>query len=86
MALGVFMKAANSLYFHRHLEFVFEFIPQIILLLALFGFMDMLIVVKWATDFDSMQGANPPSIITLMIQMCLNFGYSEGDLTPLIAY
>ena len=67
MALGVCMKAANSLYFKRYVEFIFEFIPQIVLLLALFGFMDLLIVVKWTTDYDSMVGASPPSVISMMI-------------------
>jgi len=52
MALGVTMKAYNSLYFKRYLEFWFEFVPQIILLLSLFGFMDMLIIVKWTTDYS----------------------------------
>lgn len=53
MALGVCMKALNSLYHKKTIDFIFEFIPQIILLLSLFGFMDLLIVVKWLTDWES---------------------------------
>jgi hypothetical protein len=34
------------------LEFWFEAVPQLILLLSLFGFMDILIVVKWLTDYS----------------------------------
>jgi hypothetical protein len=36
--------------------------------------MDMLIVIKWLTDFSAMEGAKPPSIIASMIVMCLGFG------------
>jgi V-type H+-transporting ATPase subunit a len=52
MSLGIFMKAFNSVHFKRGVDFWFEFIPQIVLLLALFGFMDLLIIVKWLTDFS----------------------------------
>jgi V-type H+-transporting ATPase subunit a len=71
MSLGIIMKAMNNVYFKKPIDFFFEFIPQIVLLLALFGFMDLLIIVKWLTEWDSMTGATPPSIITTMIVMCL---------------
>ena len=52
MSLGVLMKAFNSLYFNRTIDFVFEFLPQITLLWCLFGFMDLMIIVKWLTDYS----------------------------------
>lgn len=87
MALGLFMKALNSLKFRHSIDFLFEFIPQIILLFALFGFMDLLIILKWLTDYQSLEGAKPPSIITQMIVMSLNFGVQEKgrEETELIA-
>jgi V-type H+-transporting ATPase subunit a len=48
MSMGIIMKGFNSLYFKRLVDFFFEFIPQIIFLLALFGWMDILIIAKWA--------------------------------------
>jgi V-type H+-transporting ATPase subunit a len=80
MSLGILMKAANSIYFRKFIDFFFEFIPQIVLMLALFGYMDMLIIIKWLTDYDNGE-SNPPSIITSMINMFLNFGGIDG--TPL---
>ena len=74
MSFGVVMKGLNSLYFKRHIDFIFEFIPYLVLLVALFGFMDILIITKWLTDYSQMEGAKPPSIITSMIAMFLNFG------------
>ena len=47
MTLGVFVKATNSLYYKRYMEFVFEFIPQLIFMTLLFAYMDFLIIFKW---------------------------------------
>lgn len=68
------MKAFNSVEFKRPIDFIFEFLPQIVLLFALFGFMDLLIIVKWLTNYNEMVDAKPPSVITSMITMCLGFG------------
>ena len=52
MSLGIIMKGLNSIYFRKTIDFLFEFIPQIILLLALFGWMDILILAKWVEPKD----------------------------------
>lgn len=41
------MKGLNSLHFRNMLDFFFEFVPQFLLLFALFGWMDILIIAKW---------------------------------------
>ena len=75
MSLGIIMKGFNALHNKKPVDFYFEFLPQIIMLMALFGFMDLMIVIKWTTDYTLMApGQKPPSIITQMITMCLNFG------------
>jgi V-type H+-transporting ATPase subunit a len=73
MSLGIFMKALNAVYFRNHLDFIFEFIPQIILLMVLFGYMDWLIIAKWLSDFTHVE-SRAPSIISTMIGVFLNFG------------
>ena len=73
MTLGIYLKGTNAWYYGAYVDFFFEFLPQIVLMLALFGFMDYLIVVKWLTDFTQ----NPhtaPSIITVTIDMAMTFG------------
>ena len=52
MSVGVCLKLFNALYFRKFLEVVFEFIPQILFLVLLFGYMDMLIILKWLTDWE----------------------------------
>lgn len=51
MSLGVFMKGINAIHFRKWNDLVHEFIPQILLLWVLFGYMDTLIIIKWTTDY-----------------------------------
>ena len=83
MSLGITMKAFNSLYFGRIVEFFFEFIPQIVLLWSLFGFMNLLIVVKWLTNWEG-RTERAPGIISIMISMFLNQGAPNEDEDPLL--
>lgn len=73
MSLGILMKGFNAIHFGRPIEFVFEFIPQIILMSALFGYMDYLIIMKWLTNWTD-NTARAPGIISTMIGMFLKFG------------
>jgi V-type H+-transporting ATPase subunit a len=77
MSLGIFLKASNALYFKNYLDFFHEFIPQILLLWVLFGYMDVLIVIKWLTDYKGNEH-EAPSVITTMINMALNGGTVDG--------
>lgn len=89
MCMGVFLKLGNALYFRRKLEVVFEFIPQILFLGLLFGWMDFLIIYKWLTQWNceitSTEGFPnsgihcpedhpPPSIISTMMDIGLQVG------------
>ena len=71
MSIGILLKGLNSLYYRQYIDFCFEFLPQIIVLLALFGYMDALIIQKWLTDFSGREGY-APSVIATMIDMFLN--------------
>lgn len=80
MTLGIIMKGVNSKYFYNKLNLYFEFIPQLVLMLVTFGYMDLLIVIKWLTPYPNT--ADAPSIITIMIDMMLSGG--SVNETPLI--
>ena len=73
MSLGICMKAFNAVYFKNKIDFFFEFVPQIILITVLFGYMDLLIICKWLTDFTGKESM-APSVITTMIDMALSGG------------
>ena len=67
MCFGILMKGVNSIYFKAYLDFLFEFIPQLLFMLATFGYMCLAIVMKWVINWGD--GSNAPSIIALFINM-----------------
>ena len=77
MSIGICFKALNSIHFRKCLDLFFEFIPQIILMLVLFGYMNALIFVKWLTPWPDTSIA--PSIISYMIDMFLKIGAITGE-------
>eukprot|EP00918_Siedleckia_nematoides_P031802 GHVU01068827.1.p1 GENE.GHVU01068827.1~~GHVU01068827.1.p1 ORF type:complete len:663 (+),score=122.14 GHVU01068827.1:4033-6021(+) len=69
MTAGVIMKALNAIHERSGVDFVFEFLPQITLLLCLVGYMNVLIVWKWATPITPAKEA--ASLISTVINMCM---------------
>ena len=51
MVIGIVLKGLNAIFQKDFVEFTFIFFPQLILMLILFGYMDFLIFVKWATEY-----------------------------------
>jgi len=52
MTWGIILRGANAVYFKQSLDFVMEFLPMIIFDLALFGYMVVLIFVKWSINWE----------------------------------
>ena len=63
MTLGINLKGLNAIFNRSAIDFFFEFLPQLVFLLALFGFMDLLIILKWLTDYSGREH-DAPSVIT----------------------
>lgn len=55
-----------------------EFLPQITMMLGLFGLMDLMIVIKWNTNYKGIEN-KAPSIITTMVGLFLEGGKVEGQ-------
>jgi len=66
MAVGIMLKLFNSIYFNHQLDIYFEFLPQIIFLFCTFGYMCLLIFIKWTIAKPS-----SPLILIVMINMFL---------------
>ncbi|KAJ9537927.1 hypothetical protein OSB04_030660 [Centaurea solstitialis] len=49
MNLGIILSFFNALYFRNYLNVWFQFIPQMIFLNGLFGYLSLLIIAKWYT-------------------------------------
>ena len=84
MILGIFLKGLNGIYFNDSLDFICEFIPRIIFMCLLFGYMNCMIYIKWATDWSS-DTSKAPSIISQLLMIFLNQGSTgeEGHKLPL---
>ena len=83
MSLGIVLKGFNDAYHHRWVDFIFEFIPQLVMFLCLFGFMDLMVIVKWTTDYSD-DTSKAPAIINAMLNMAMNGGQpSAPHETPL---
>mmetsp|Transcript_7692 Transcript_7692/g.9249 ORF Transcript_7692/g.9249 Transcript_7692/m.9249 type:complete len:203 (+) Transcript_7692:1926-2534(+) len=83
MTLGIVLRGCNSWYFNKKLDLMFEVIPQLVILVAMFGYMDILIIMKWLTDWTGREG-KAPSIIQTMIAMFISFGATPEGTDPII--
>lgn len=73
MVLGILMKGVNNIHFRDPIAFFFEFLPQLVFMLASFGYMVFCIIFKWFQDYSE-DPDKAPSIISLFI----NFVSIEG--------
>jgi vacuolar-type H+-ATPase subunit I/STV1 len=52
MSMGIIIKGTNAIYFNKIPVLVFEVCTGLIILLGLFGWMDLLIISKWFISVD----------------------------------
>eukprot|EP00002_Diphylleia_rotans_P010624 TRINITY_DN2113_c0_g1_i1.p1 TRINITY_DN2113_c0_g1~~TRINITY_DN2113_c0_g1_i1.p1 ORF type:complete len:976 (+),score=169.35 TRINITY_DN2113_c0_g1_i1:58-2985(+) len=81
MVMGLGLSYVNHIQFGRKLAVYVEFIPQMIFMLATFGYMNFLILLKWAIDWTGRE-AEAPSLINTMIDMFLQPGVVNIPLYP----
>jgi len=70
MAFGVVLSLFNHKYFGRTVNILCEFIPQMIFLMFIFGYMNIMIFAKWF-KYDYNNANNAPSILINLINMFL---------------
>ena len=78
MIIGIILKGLNAIHFKSPVDFLYEFIPQLIFMVLFFGYMNAMIIIKWLTDWSSVN-QNGPAIITLLIGIPLK-GSDPGDV------
>lgn len=67
MTLGILLKGLNCIFFGDWIKFLFVFLPELVFFLCTFGYMVLLIIVKWFSRFPSPEEA--PSIISAFINL-----------------
>ena len=81
MGMGVMLSLMNHLYFNDMLHVWFRFVPEIVFLSCTFGYMAILIIIKWCTTWANTHDA--PSLLETMTNFFLSPGTVTG--TPLYA-
>jgi V-type H+-transporting ATPase subunit a len=82
MVFGIILSLFNGLYFKKPYNIAFEFAPQLLFMLAIFGYMCVLIIIKWCTDWSDVHAHpyGPPGLLNLMINMFLKpYELQNGD-------
>lgn len=80
MMLGIVVKGINLVYFDDKLSFFAEFLPQITFMFLIFGYMDIMIIIKWLRNWDKFEYL-APNITSTLLNLFLGLGKVEGDYT-----
>jgi len=95
MIVGICLSAFNGFYFKHYVDVIAEFVPQILFMLCLFGYLVFLCIFKWAMPFSHWVelGIDPPFLLNVMIQMFLSpvnlakentLFHQQGVLQPIL--
>lgn len=87
MSFGVLLNTFNYRHFKKHYSIYLEFIPQILFMLSIFGYLCFTIIYKWSIDWFATDASghnlynSPPSLLNMLIGMFLSPGsVKEEDL------
>lgn len=84
MIFGICLRGLNAIHFGNKTDFILEFIPQLIFMTILFGYMLVMIFIKWYVNWFNyltpVEGfIQAPSIITQLMNIFLKL----GDVGPM---
>lgn len=77
MSFAICLQVPNHLHFKKYLNIYAEFIPQILFMWSIFGYLVVCIIYKWSVDWST-SATSPPGLLNMLIYMFL----SPGTIAP----
>jgi V-type H+-transporting ATPase subunit a len=78
MTFAICLQVPNHLHFKRPFNIYAEFIPQILFLQSIFGYLVVCIILKWTIDW-SKASTQPPGLLNMLIYMFLSPGSVKAE-------
>ncbi|ESO00949.1 hypothetical protein HELRODRAFT_100933 [Helobdella robusta] len=81
MLLGIFLGLCNHIYFKKYLNIICDFIPMLLFLLSLFGYLTALIIAKWAIFYEgsSFYDCSPNLLIGFINMFLMSYPAPADD-------
>ncbi|CAN8067741.1 unnamed protein product [Agarophyton chilense] len=85
MVLGICLSYRNARFFKQKLDILYVFIPQMIFMNAIFGYLVFLIILKWLIDYNGPSCAadptcEPPDLKSVLIGMFMSPGNLPANM------
>ncbi|RXK38559.1 V-type H+-transporting ATPase subunit I [Tremella mesenterica] len=77
MTFAICLQVPNHIHFRKPLNIYAEFIPQILFMHSIFGYLVVCVIYKWSVDW-SQSSTPPPGLLNMLIYMFL----SPGSIEP----
>ncbi|KAG9472263.1 hypothetical protein GDO78_020597 [Eleutherodactylus coqui] len=81
MVFGVVLGLVNHINFRRYINIILQFVPEMIFILCLFGYLVFMVIFKWCV-YNVSNSQEAPSILIHFINMFL-FNYNDPSNAPL---
>jgi V-type H+-transporting ATPase subunit a len=79
MTFGIVMSLLNHIHFGDYAAIFLQFIPQLLFMVCTFGYMVIIIIIKYCIDWrNDREHQSPPNLIQTMIGMFLKLGGVEA--------
>lgn len=81
MLYSMFFSLNNYIYYQSYVDIMGNFIPGLIFMCSIFGYLTICIILKWSINWtDSSNPRVAPSLLNMLINMFLKPGYIEAPL------
>jgi V-type H+-transporting ATPase subunit a len=79
MTFAICLQVPNHLHFKKYMNIYAEFIPQMLFMQSIFGYLVICIVYKWSVDWTQPGSVSPPGLLNMLIYMFLSPGTVDAD-------